>query len=70
MLELKTALRHRHLVSEKRLAICKDCDQFVERTSRCNKCGCAMKYKSLILSSKCPLNKWGKEEEYKENGQS
>ena len=48
-------------VSAKRLDICRGCDRFNRKTSKCEECGCFMEYKSLILSSKCPLGKWQSE---------
>lgn len=47
----------------KRLAICKDCEFFVEETSKCRQCGCFMQYKALIPSASCPLNKWEEDNE-------
>ena len=44
--------------SAERLSICKVCDKYIHKTSKCMECGCFMEYKSLILSAKCPLGKW------------
>jgi len=48
-------------VSEKRLAICRECPSYVESTSMCKECGCIMKIKAMLPCSECPLKKWGKE---------
>lgn len=50
----------------KRMDICKSCDfldtktkQGKERKSpRCKKCGCVMKFKSMLETEHCPLKKW------------
>jgi len=42
---------------KERLEICKKCDKF--DGSRCNLCGCFMKYKVVLASSVCPIGKWG-----------
>lgn len=59
----------RYAMSDRRLAICKECEYFIPKTSKCDKCGCFMEYKTLIKSSTCPINKWGKEIEVKNNGE-
>jgi hypothetical protein len=43
---------------ERRLEICRVCDKF--DGSRCTICGCMMKWKAAIESSRCPLDppKW------------
>jgi hypothetical protein len=41
-----------------RLAICKTCEFFKERTQRCGKCGCFMKMKTKLSGSSCPIGKW------------
>lgn len=48
-------------VSEKRLAICRECVEFNQSTTRCAMCGCFMEYKTKLMSSECPLGKWKKE---------
>lgn len=58
MLLLDTIWTRRKKVSDERLVICKGCENFVEKTSKCNMCGCFMEYKSLIMSASCPINKW------------
>lgn len=61
---LKTMFTHRQEVSEKRLKICAECEHFIQRTSKCEKCGCFMLAKTLFMNVKCPIGKWTKEEEY------
>jgi ribulose kinase len=60
---LKTVFRQRRDVAEKRLEICRTCEFFTHKTSRCNKCGCFMEYKALFLNSECPIGKWSKHNE-------
>ena len=45
---------------EERMAICKTCDFFINKTTTCKKCGCFMILKTKILSSQCPIGKWDK----------
>jgi formamidopyrimidine-DNA glycosylase len=42
----------------RRMEICKACDQYSQEDERCRKCGCFLKQKTSLTSSKCPLNKW------------
>jgi hypothetical protein len=51
------------LLSDKRLAICKECEHSRDMFSRgwinyCNKCGCMLKIKTRIKSNQCPIGKW------------
>ena len=46
-------------IREERQAICSDCPSWNEASNRCNECGCQMRVKVSLNSSKCPLNKWG-----------
>ena len=41
-----------------RMSICRDCPSFYRSTATCLECGCFMKIKTLLKSSKCPLDKW------------
>ncbi len=41
---------------ERRLDICKACPQFADNV--CKLCGCGLKLKAAIESSKCPIEKW------------
>ncbi len=46
--------------TNKRMAICKTCDKFNHRRNTCGLCGCRMKYKTALSTSRCPDNppKW------------
>ena len=46
------------VVSGMRFDICKGCDFFRPKTQTCQKCGCFMKAKSMLLNAKCPIGKW------------
>ena len=44
-----------------RLDICNTCEHkktFFDFTEKCNLCGCIIKLKLQLDSSKCPINKW------------
>lgn len=43
---------------EKRLEICRGCEFFLAKESRCSKCGCFMQLKSKLESGSCPEGKW------------
>lgn len=58
MLVLDTVWTRRKKVAEERLEICKSCPHYYARISKCNQCGCIVDYKAMIMSSKCPLDKW------------
>lgn len=60
---LDTIFTRQARVSEKRLEICKECEHFRELGSRCNKCGCFMNYKTMLMYEKCPIDKWGPEKD-------
>lgn len=42
--------------TEARLAICRECPKYVERT--CSICGCNMRVKASWKEQECPLGKW------------
>ncbi len=42
----------------RRLEICKGCEFFDAVQNRCKKCGCYMKWKTMLSSQKCPIDKW------------
>ena len=44
---------------EERLAVCQQCPFYNAMRNKCGKCGCNMKYKTMYINSKCPINKWG-----------
>ena len=41
-----------------RYPICKNCEKFNNQLKLCIECKCFMPLKTLLLHSKCPLNKW------------
>jgi hypothetical protein len=45
-------------IAQSRLEICQGCEFFKKNGSRCKKCGCFMKLKTLIEKSRCPIGKW------------
>ena len=47
-----------HKIIEARLAICKECEFFIHKTSQCKKCMCFMKLKARIQTVTCPIDKW------------
>jgi predicted Zn-ribbon and HTH transcriptional regulator len=65
MLELNTIGAKRRKVAEERMSICQECPELEPELARCKMCGCFMKGKTLFMSSKCPLGKWDKHEEVK-----
>ena len=38
--------------------ICQNCEHFDLQTLRCRVCGCFLKFKTRLLTSHCPVNKW------------
>lgn len=46
-------------VKQERRAICQGCEHWNEAANRCTECGCQMRVKTTLSSSRCPLNKWG-----------
>jgi hypothetical protein len=45
-------------VSNKRIAICAKCPQFIKDQNRCSLCGCFLKAKVKMISESCPIGKW------------
>lgn len=45
---------------QRRLTICRECEHFEPAGSRCRRCGCRMKLKSVMALEHCPLTppKW------------
>ena len=41
-----------------RVEVCKQCDQYLESTLRCNECGCFVPFKAQMRKSNCPIGKW------------
>lgn len=56
---VKDALLNRKVDNQerdRRLKICNTCEHF--NPPRCTLCGCFMNYKTTLMSSNCPINKW------------
>lgn len=45
-------------VSQKRISICVECENFINLTRQCKKCGCFVDAKTKVKSAECPINKW------------
>jgi hypothetical protein len=45
-------------VANNRMAICRECPEFIKATSQCKQCGCFMNAKTKIEAAACPLKKW------------
>ena len=45
-------------VANNRIAICRECPEFIKATSQCKQCGCFMKMKVKLKDATCPLGKW------------
>jgi len=43
---------------ESRILICKGCENFINVTKQCKKCGCHMPTKAKMKLSECPIKKW------------
>lgn len=58
---LGDAITHRR-VSEStrsgRLEICLNCENLLQATQQCKKCGCFVQAKTWLPSQKCPVGKW------------
>jgi hypothetical protein len=52
-------------IPEKRYDICKSCEKF--KAFMCTECGCFMKVKVMLIHTKCPLDKWGPQDQFKES---
>ena len=45
-------------MARERLAICHQCEHWDKQFGRCKLCGCILKAKARVPSSRCPANKW------------
>ena len=45
-------------IKKQRLSICKECEHFSEKNSKCNLCGCFLKIKTSWASEECPIGLW------------
>ena len=41
-----------------RMKICAECEHFIKPIKVCGVCGCAMLVKARLSMTKCPRNKW------------
>ena len=48
----------KQLTADERMAICKTCPSFMQRSKRCLVCGCWMTAKTRLKFAKCPVGKW------------
>ena len=49
--------------AKERLGICMKCPELIKATKQCGSCLCFVSYKVLYLQEKCPIGKWGAEEQ-------
>lgn len=60
--EIRSFSKQEKLISQEeidaRLSICKSCEFFRESSSRCVKCGCFLKVKTMFKTQSCPIGKW------------
>ena len=63
---IKKILIHDQSIIDRRMDECNACEHFIKATSQCKQCGCFMKIKTRLSTSRCPLNppKWDKEYEF------
>ena len=47
-------------IQNERLDLCKNCDWYDSKESRCKHCGCFMEQKVKYAASTCPIFKWDK----------
>ena len=61
---IKNIILHDMDIIEKRFSMCQGCEHFIKATSQCKKCGCFMKVKTKLATSRCPIGKWEKEYDF------
>jgi hypothetical protein len=49
--------------ADQRFEVCLGCDQLNSVTKQCKICLCYMPIKTTLALSECPIHKWGKEEQ-------
>ena len=57
---IKKVLLYDTDIIESRLSECQGCEHFKSSTTRCQKCGCFMRFKTRVATARCPIGKWGK----------
>lgn len=45
-------------LGEKRMRICRGCEEFKDTPPQCNACGCFLAIKTPLIVAKCPREKW------------
>jgi len=45
-------------IQKERMQSCLSCENLIQFTKQCNKCGCFMEMKTRLLDAKCPIGKW------------
>ena len=45
-------------MSEKRLALCLNCNDLDKQTERCKVCTCFVRAKTKLVNEACPIGKW------------
>jgi hypothetical protein len=60
MFEFEIKMNKWKQMSADRMEICNKCEHLDKTLYTCNKCGCFMKAKTLLVNSECPIGKWGK----------
>ena len=50
-------------IFEDRMSLCRSCEYFDEKQTRCKECGCFLNVKAKMMFEECPLNKWTINEE-------
>ena len=60
----KNVIIHDEDIVNRRWDICKGCEFLFKPTNTSKKCGCFMKTKTKIATSRCPIGKWEKEYEF------
>ena len=51
-------------ILDKRWNECLSCEHLIKATNTCKKCGCFMKIKHKLATSRCPIGKWEKEYQF------
>jgi hypothetical protein len=49
--------------AEKRMEICRGCDQFDPKRLDCKRCGCYLPNKTEDTGESCPIDRWGADKE-------
>jgi len=66
LLDPARKIRNQSIIDE-RMDICNSCPFLSKTTKQCDKCHCFMPLKTTLSIAECPIGKWGKEEDEKQN---